>query len=80
MPRSERTEVYRKVIEKRSLKHTRGRRPNAQHLCIKCGKELPTAAKKRDHQRRCKPAVRVISVLSQECEKTCRLIKKVMAE
>ena len=79
MPRSERTEVRRKVIEKRSLKHKRGRHPNAQHLCAKCGKELPTAAKKRDHQRRCKPAVRVVSVLSQECEKTCRLINKIMA-
>jgi hypothetical protein len=79
MPRSERTEVHRKVIEKQRLKHTRGRRPNANHVCNKCGKELPTAAKKRDHQRRCKPAVRVVSVLLQECEKTCRLIKKVMA-
>jgi len=72
-------QLYFKMMEERRLKHTRGRRPNAKHECTKCGKELPDAGKKRDHQRRCKPGVRVVSVMSQECEKTKRLVNKVMA-
>ncbi len=56
----------KKILMDRRMRHTRGQKPKKKHECSKCGKELPDASKKMDHQRRCRDSVKVISVLPQE--------------
>jgi hypothetical protein len=48
-----------KIIKKRETllveKRTRGRPAHTHHSCDRCGVELETACRKRDHQRSCRP-------------------------